>query len=55
MSSITMRSPRVIRVTTLAVEPSTLARPSRVVSDSKVNQAARRPLSMLAEARASQR
>ena len=53
MSSITMRSLRQMRATTRLIDASTLARPMVRVSDSRVNQATRRPASMTAWARAS--
>ncbi len=53
MSSTTMRSLRQIRATTRPTEPSTLARPIVAVSDSRLNQATRRPVSIAAAARPS--
>ena len=48
MSSIMIRSARVILVMVRATEPSAPARPTAAVSDSRVNQATRRPASIAA-------
>jgi hypothetical protein len=55
MSSIMIRSARVILVMVRATEPSAPARPTAAVIDSRVNQATRRPVSIAAWARASTR